>query len=360
MNLFRTTLLCMSISVVRASVQNTSAKCLLQKISATQKASASLLVLQDSHRNWRNEHKSLLADTSKSVDVLDQFIKQQEESGDHCSARLMESKRVLDGLLKDLKALSSHVDSHEEVLETETGNLNITKLSVKAVEDAHTEAMAKCKKEKQDARTAVSTYKMELAELEQIANPSVRYTHVAKVTIPAGTGEDSFVQQSAWTTAQCLAFLEFQKKHQKHASVDSPQKKRDCDAQRDELQKTFTKAYISIRKEVRNAEADVKDTTCRDTAEAKKAADMVPLVSEREHASSLIESSTQELSALTPVLQLVGDRAEKLSEYIEESLTLECAEANLVSEALEKVRELILLLEECPGRNDFKLEIPTE
>merc|ERR1719235_2994652 len=103
------------------------------------------------HGNWRNQHKLMLADTGESMDVLEQFIAKQQESGDACSARLLESKRVLDGLLADLKSLSTQVDSHEEVLETETGNLNITELSVKAVETAHDEDMAECDQQKQAA-----------------------------------------------------------------------------------------------------------------------------------------------------------------------------------------------------------------
>lgn len=359
MNPTNAKILFLSILFVKSRSQNSSAKCLLQTISATHKASSSLALLQESHRNWRNEHTLLLSGASKSMDVLDQFIKQQEESGDHCSARLLESKRVMDGLLKDLKALSSHVDSHEEVLETETENLKVTELSVQAVEKAHTEAITKCKQEKQEAITAVSKYKMELEELDQIAKPSVRYKHVTKLSMPDATEEDSLAMQSAWTHERCLAFLQFTKKHQRHAAEANPQKQRDCDGQRDELQKAFTKAYISTRAEIKNAQAEVKDTTCTDTAEAKKAAEMVPLVTERERASSLIESSTQALSGLSPVLELVGERVEKLSDHIENALTPECAEAKQVSEALEKIRELILLLEECPGRNDFKLEIPS-
>jgi len=97
-----------------------------------------------------------------------------------------------------------------------------------------------------------------------------------------------------------------------------------------------------------------------DTAEAKRAADLVPLVAERERASSLIESSSQSIAALEPVLDLIDSRVEKLSNHIYNVLTPECAEAKEVSEALTKIRELILLLEECPGRNDFKLKIPEE
>merc|ERR1719456_843160 len=105
------------------------------------------------------------------MDVLQQFIQAQQASGDACSSRLVESKRILDGLLKDLKALSTQVDSHEEVLETETSNLNITELSVNAVNVAHKEALEACAKEKEAAAATLSQYQAEMEELNQIAKP---------------------------------------------------------------------------------------------------------------------------------------------------------------------------------------------
>merc|ERR1719235_848170 len=96
------------------------------------------------HGNWRNQHKLMLADTGESMDVLEDFIAKQQESGDACSARLLESKRALDGLLRDLKDISLQVDSREEVLETETSNLNITELSILAVKKTHEEGVAHC------------------------------------------------------------------------------------------------------------------------------------------------------------------------------------------------------------------------
>jgi len=378
---------------------------LLQKASSLRKSSATGVLAPDTHRSWREQHKLALAETGESMDVLQQFINAQQASGDACSSRLLESKRVLDGLLKDLKSLSSQVDSHEEVLETETSNLNITELSVKAVEVTHIEAMTVCEKEKQDAADRVSQYQSELAELHQIAKPSVRFNHVTKVEVSKVT-EESLLQQGVWSKESCLAFVGFQRrKHKAKLRQNSTKKqdpddnnndnnndinnnnnnakenagpvpeepapaneedtssipdKVDCDAQREELQKAFTEAVISTRDLLKEAQSDVEDTTCVDTAEAKKAADLVPLVSERERAASLIESSSQAIAALEPVLDLIDSRVEKLSDHIYNTLTPECAEAKEVSEALQKIRELILLLEECPGRNDFKLKIPEE
>jgi len=365
---------------VQANVSGiTEGSCLLQKDSNVQKVRPhrfQSFEVQNLHSNWRSQRKLMLADTSESMDVLEQFIQKQDEAGDACSARLLESKRVLDGLLADLKSLSTQVDSHEEVLETETENLNITEISVKAVEAAHEEALAECDQEQQDAADVVSQYQAELAELDQIAKPSVRYSHVTTVSKDSATVKEGIVEESSllqdgqFTKEACFAFLQLQrkKKHHKHARLNSTNNETEpeeddkdkCDQEREELQKAFTEAYITTRNLLKQAEKDVKDTVCVETADAKKAAALVPLIAQREHAASLIETSTQSLAALDPILDLVDRRVEKISSHIYDVLTPECAEAKEVSEALTKIRQLILLLEECPGRNDFKLKIPEE
>merc|ERR1719281_664324 len=111
---------------------------------------------------------------NESKSLLDRFIDAQTKSESHCSSRLMESKRVLDGLLKDLKGLSAQVTSQEEVLETETENLKITKLSIVATETTYEKSIKVCKEERFEAETELKQYSSELEELNQIANPSIR------------------------------------------------------------------------------------------------------------------------------------------------------------------------------------------
>merc|ERR1719217_1103779 len=155
-----------------------------------------------------------MTDTTESMDVLEEYIKKQEESGDACSARALEAKRALDGLLKDLKTLETQIDSHEEVLETETENLNITDIAVEAVKTTHKEDMAACEKKKQEAMDRVSMYEDELEEFDQIAKPGVRYEHVTKMPTNRTllTNETMMLQQVSWTKDACMAFAQLQKK----------------------------------------------------------------------------------------------------------------------------------------------------
>merc|ERR1719335_2021191 len=85
---------------------------------------------------------------------------------------------------------------------------------------------------------------------------------------------------------------------------------------------------------------------------------MAPLTAQQEESNDRIQASTRALSSLMPTVELIRKRAEAMQEYIDETLTPECYEDGDVSEHLQKVRELIMELAECPGRDDFQLKIP--
>lgn len=317
------------------------------------------------HRAWLIEHEKLRKAANESTGALDMFIKAQNSSSDACSSRLMESKRVLDGLLKDLKAIEEQVQSHEELLQTETENLNITHNAIDAAETIYDGEIEECEKLKDDAHKDLEMYNAELQELEQIANPKVRYEHSVKVTLPEkgekfnaadDLNNSALLEQGVFSMSSCNAFKAFslQSKILSFTNV----KNLTCDEQREELQKVFTEAYVTVQNLIKDATERGEDKSCFEAAEAKRTSALVPLTSQREQASARIEYSTQALAMLQPVLNLLKGRVEKLQEHINETLTPECKEAATVSETLSSIRELIISLEKCPGRNDFQLQIP--
>eukprot|EP00746_Dinoflagellata_sp_MGD_P146566 gnl/MRDRNA2_/MRDRNA2_79022_c0_seq3.p1 gnl/MRDRNA2_/MRDRNA2_79022_c0~~gnl/MRDRNA2_/MRDRNA2_79022_c0_seq3.p1 ORF type:complete len:519 (-),score=122.88 gnl/MRDRNA2_/MRDRNA2_79022_c0_seq3:29-1585(-) len=329
---------------------------------ALSKSSSSLGVTASVHRAWRIEHQKL---QKVANDTLDIFIRAQNSSKDACSARLMESKRTLDGLLKDLKAIEEQVDSHEELLQTETENLNITHKAIEAAESSYEDDKQKCADERKQAQDDLAMYNAELEELKQIAEPSVRYEHSVKVTLPekgknfnAAENVTALLQQGAFSLSSCQAF----KTYSLHSKVLQFERAKNltCDEQREELQKVFTETYIEILGLIKDAEDRGEDETCFESAEAERTSALVPLTSQREQASARIEYSTQALAMLQPILNLLKARVDKLEKHITETLTPECADATKVSETLKAVRDLIISLEKCPGRNDFRLQIPEE
>jgi len=306
-------------------------------------------------REWRIRHESREKAMNASQTLLDRFIAAQATSSDHCSSRLMESKRILDGILADVRNLNAQVMSHEEVLTTETENLKITKMSIDAVMTEYKTSVEYCEEQVHEALQDFKKYSKEQEELDSIANPSMRMeiSHSVKIKSSA----DSLIQVKL-DKKMCEAFVDFTRRHAHHKVLDD--RAPDCDKQREELQEAFEKAYKEIRELKEDARQRSVDKTCFTTAEAKKAAELVPLVSQRDIAIEKIEVASQAIAAITPVLNLVKEKAEKLRTHISETLTPECTEADDVSKVLIEVRKLIISLEECPGRNDFKLKIPAE
>merc|ERR1719316_2221772 len=296
-------------------------------------------------------HAIRLSALNTTEGELAKSIAEQKSSDIACSARLLEAKRKLDALLKETKSLSTQVDGHEQVLETENENLNITKMSIEAVESDYDAAIEDCEKLKKEALKDLKQYSAELKELEQIANPSAIYS---KPPIQ----QRSLLEVGAFTREHCLAFIEFAQKHSSSVIALKDVSKKACDEQREELQKAFTKAYKDLAALKKEAKERFEDTSCFEDAKSEKMAKLVPLTAQREECVSKIEAATSAIASLEPVLENLKDRIEKLKHKIDEELVPDCFEADEVSDTLTKIRELILSLEECPGRGDFALAIP--
>jgi len=307
---------------------------------------------------WKMKHTKLERSMNESHDSLQKFIGDQDASSDACSARLLEAKRTLDGLLHDVRTLSEEVLSHETLLSTESENLKMTHLAIESAEQSYEHEKGACKNEQDEARQDLSQYQAELRELVQIAQPNTRYEATAQVisALPPSTSLIK-MNESTWTHERCLLFVDFARRNMQ--DPNGTVNERSCDLQRKELQAAFDLAYVTVTDLLGKAKERVEDKSCFEEAEAKHTSEIVPLVGQREQASSRIEASTQALASMKPVLSFVQNRAEKLQAHIDLALKPECSQAAEVSKALNDVRNLIISLEECPGRNDFKLQIPS-
>jgi len=312
------------------------------------------------YKMWRAKHKKVAANAVESMGVFDKFISQQKASEDACSSKLLEAKRSLDGLLKDLQRLSNDVEAQEMILQTEIENLHFTILSEKAVNVKYEDAKAKCRILVEEAKEELAQYQKELEELNQISKPSVRLDHATTSTA------QSLLHAQSWTHERCSQFVGFLRNKQKQGVNTShlvqilPEGlgSKKCDEDREELQKVFTQSYIEIRNLIQDAEDRLSMRKCMEPAIAMRTAALVPLIAQRDLAAERIELATGALSALDPVLMLVKRRSLKLYNHIHKTLVPECHTASQASEALESIREMILSLELCPGRNDFTLQIP--
>jgi len=349
----RAVMFLMSLLIAHTAAENTEGKegaCLLSKQSLLGKIST-MDVNAGVHREWRMRHSAYLSVLNETEKGLAKSIAEQKSADVACSARLLSSKRKLDALLKETKTLSVQIDGHEEVLETENENLKITKMSMEAVESDYDAAIEECEKLKKEALKDLKQYSAELKELVQIAKPSASYEK-------APIQQRSLLEVGAFTRERCLAFMDFAQKHSSGVIALKDVPKAACDEQREELQKAFEKAYKDLTSLQKEAKDRYWDKSCFEDAKSEKMAKLTPLTAQREECVSKIEAATSAIASLEPVLENLKERIEKLKHKIDEELVPECFEAEEVSETLTKVRELILMLEECPGRGDFALAIP--
>merc|ERR1719321_420865 len=130
----------------------------------------------------------------------------------------------------------------------------------------------------------------------------------------------------------------------------------DCTAARQRLQDEFTEAYIEISKLISDGEAAANSE--------KERCDMTARNEEDERSSQLdlqIARCTADITAAKDTiheLEPLLNNGHEETAYLEKTLAKMCKEDENVTEHLKAVRRLIMSLEKCPGRNDFKLMIP--
>merc|ERR1719486_466054 len=133
----------------------------------------------------------------------------------------------------------------------------------------------------------------------------------------------------------------------------------DCDAMRNVLQEEFSKSYEEItrlKQEGENLAQEQKDL-CYDEAKEVHNTKHASITQDIKDATRSIQMAKDVISALQPLLDNAKLEASALALHIQ-SLKNDCNVDTEVSEHLKTVRRLIESLNECPGRNDFKLTVP--
>ena len=77
----------------------------------------------------------------------------------------------------------------------------------------------------------------------------------------------------------------------------------------------------------------------------------------RTESTNAINRAQEILNALNPLLLDAKKGLKKVQDHMKE-LEDSCAKEDDVSEHLQRVRDLIMSLEKCPGRHDYTLEMP--
>merc|ERR1719161_1139594 len=133
----------------------------------------------------------------------------------------------------------------------------------------------------------------------------------------------------------------------------------DCNEQREALQKTFGEAYRALMKivELGEAEAEEEKQNCYGTAYAKDDQAQMSYQEKINKASAWIQAAKDVVTVVLPILENAKKEFSMLEDHIAD-LKENCVVDDNVTSHLKSVRRLIEQLDNCPGRNDFKLIIP--
>jgi hypothetical protein len=335
------------------------------------------------HENIKSElsHARALSGTEQDMQAvtddneIDSFIQQQRDSTDTCFAKLLEARRTLDGITEKVLRLDEEISAQTEISK---GNMMIIQDRFSASEDAmkeKEETGKECDEQYEKAIEDLQHYRDELAELKQIANPEVRSAvasdldykqliaqHIASVG-SAFDQPSSFLQMNATTTmnaTMCEGVVNFlNRRSEEKDSNATKYTALDCDAMRQVLQEEFTKSWEEITRLKEEGEqlAREQKELCFDEAKEVHNTKHASITQDIKDATRSIQMAKDVISALQPLLDNAKLEAESLALHIQ-GLKKDCNVDTEVSDHLKTVRRLIQSLNECPGRNDFRLTVP--
>jgi hypothetical protein len=303
---------------------------------------------------------------------IDGFIAAQKASDDACHAQMLEAKRTLDGVAAKVVALSDQVEAQEAIIEG--GTMEIKDATGKKADSDETKLKddGVCDAKHQEAIDALDVYRDELRELEMIAKPEVRSSiaghvdYAAEVKKHAESLKAKFnasnpLNVSLLSEASCekaVAFLNA-RSSQAQGQPSPTFTALDCGATRQVLQEEFNKAYKEITELLRERtdEAETEKSECEELAKDEENVRQSGANQNIKDATKNIQAAREVLNALNIMLDSLKREADKLRQHIL-ALNKECELEGDVSEHLTKIRELIRSLQECPGRNDFRLKVP--
>jgi hypothetical protein len=337
-------------------------------------------------QDWAQDHENIKSELMQARAVsgtmqdaravtddieIDSFIEEQKRSTDTCFAKLLEARRTLDGITEKVLRLDEEISAQNEVSK---GNMIIIQDGFAKSEEAlkeKEESNKDCEEQYEKAIEDLQHYRDELAELKQISNPEVRSKvasdldykqliaqHIESVGA-AFEQQNSFLQMNASTT-MCQGVVNYLNRRSEEKENNATKYTAlDCDAMRTVLQEEFTKSWEEITRLKQEGEtlAQERKELCFDEAKEVHNTKHATITQDIKDATRSIQMAKDVISALQPLLANAQLEAESLALHIQ-SLKNDCNVDTAVSDHLKTVRRLIQSLNECPGRNDFRLTVP--
>jgi len=356
--------------------------------------------------SWRNDHLATRKElelmvaqkeSSPLAQEIEMFVGDHLKSADSCHSKILEARRTLDGITAQVLSMDDNIGHHRNIEVESTIALRVAMEERSSLQAELATSQGKCQ---QMEDKTIAKYADELEELRQIAMPTVRsmistsedYGDTAEAVAAdiksqisssdalkaqaaaeLSQGSASSLVQITWGQEQCRRFVSFLSKMsglsktaaQTPDGIQQTARKEflelDCSEARFLLQHEFSSAYLELYglHEAATVRLDEEQRECLRLAHHTYDMKVKHLDDEVRKATARISKARAVVNGLMTRLQDASRAATKMDQHLKR-LKAECEVSGEVSAHLLKVRELIESLEACPGRNDFRLSIPTD
>jgi hypothetical protein len=151
-----------------------------------------------------------------------------------------------------------------------------------------------------------------------------------------------------------------QKKHGKKFMLK--QRQSPCHAERSALEADFKNAFLALGKlyneEIFTMEQNRSICLNEATYNYKAGVEGIDGIDDQiQDAAGKIHEAQGEIARLEPMLHDVERAVNRMRTYVE-TITTECGTEDYIGHLYKDIQEKIIALQECPGRNDFIIDVP--
>jgi len=306
-------------------------------------------------------------------DLIEHFISQQSNSEDKCSSQLLETKHQLNELHVTINDLAAEINSTETSIQVTNIELTTKREELEVIETWKVTELTKCEEIREEHRRMLYILQQEVIEMQHIARPDVTMD-IAGGTVSTGvslleegTPEKVSSAQALVRRTKTAASLLKQCVQASSApsrppvglaqSRNTTEVSKTCLEQKEYLEKIYVTTYVELTRLVSEHEELIRSRSCEDTVIQEYDVKVTPIRKVIDELVIRIEMLTTKLQELRPRLQDAYVAESKLREQIT-ALTEECTSLPETVTDLDKVREVILSLDKCPGLGAAEFNIP--
>merc|ERR1719316_1938980 len=140
-------------------------------------------------------------------------------------------------------------------------------------------------------------------------------------------------------------------------SEGKPKTNEECEAEKEALEKTYVKAYVELSRMKAEYEELANSTACEDGINEQYNSRHPPLQDAADKLSTQINTAIHTLQGLRPRLDAAKASEERLRSQVQQ-LTGQCKNVGATVSDLDKVRDAIQSLSDCPGLSRVKFSMP--